>query len=328
MNVVYWGFFISFGKNYPALMKKQITLLWIFFVSVSLHIKAQPFADVLSFSYQTFSGQYSFPNDSINRNLKNKTDNYFLNFFLPKEFKNGNTLLIRLNTETIHSTISSDTSYSSRISAISLPVGVKLVTKNKKWETIIIGIPKIASDFSDVIDNHDIQYGGIFLEHFVAKENLKIKAGLYYNKEAFGDFFVPLVGVDWKINKRLYMYGILPTNYKIECNIIKNKLYTGLNLKYFTRSFRLAKSKNYDYVRYDEAQVKLFLDCFVAPKILAFAELGYSIRTNPLQYAYSSKTENYMPLNPIYGPMKPYMVLNFGIAYRVRLDLDKKEPTQ
>jgi hypothetical protein len=54
------------------------------------------------------------------------------------------------------------------------------------------------------------------------------------------------------------MYGILPTSYKVEFNILKNKLYTGLNLKYFTRSFRLSKNNNYDYVRYDEAQVKLF----------------------------------------------------------------------
>jgi hypothetical protein len=280
---------------------------------------AQPFADILSFNYQTFSGNYK---DSLSKH-KNKTDNYALGFFLPKQFKNGNTLLIRLNTETINSTITPDSSYSSRLSSISLPIGMKLVTKNKKWETILIAVPKIASDFKDVIDSYDIQYGGIFLQHFVPNDKLKVKAGLYYNKEAFGDFYVPLVGVDWKVNKRINMYGILPTNYKIEFNILKDRLYTGLNLKYFTRSFRLSKANNNDYVRYDEAQVKLFIDCFVVPKVLVFAEVGYSIGKNPWQYMYNTK-ENVV-YNPIYAPMKPYLVFNFGLAYRIRFDIEKKE---
>jgi len=292
-----------------------------FFLILNSSSFAQPFADILSFGYQTFNGTYK---DSSN--WKNKTDNYVLNFFLPKEFKNETTLLVRLNTETINSTISPDSSYSSRLSAVSLPVGVKLVTKNKKWESIIIAIPKIASDFKDVIDSYDFQYGGIFLQHFIPNNKLKIKAGLYYNKEAFSDFYVPLFGVDWKVNDRIYMYGILPTNYKIEFNILKNKLYTGVNLKFFTRSFRLAKSSNYDYVRYDEAQVKLCLDYFVVPKVLIFAEAGYTFGKNPWQYQYGTKETNYNT-NPVYAPMSNYPIFNFGLAYRIRFDIDKKEPT-
>ncbi|MBL7883098.1 MAG: hypothetical protein JNL69_03460 [Bacteroidia bacterium] len=300
-------------------MKLKFLALIVLLASKS--IIAQPFADILSFGYQTFNGAYK---DSSN--WKNKTDNYVLNFFLPKEFKNGTTLLVRLNTETINSTISPDSSYSSRLSAISLPVGVKLVTKNKKWESIVLVIPKIASDFKDAINSYDYQYGGIFLQHYVPNNKVKVKAGLYYNREAFGDFFVPLLGVDWKVNDRIYMYGILPTNYKIEFNILKNKLYTGVNLKFFTRSFRLAQSYNNDYVRYDEAQIKLCLDYFVVPKVLIFAEAGYTFGKNPWQYKYNTN-DNYYKSNPVYGPMANYPIFNFGLAYRIRFDLEKNEPT-
>jgi hypothetical protein len=34
---------------------------------------------------------------------------------------------------------------------------MKFVTKNKKWETIVIAVPKIASDFRDAIDGYDFQ---------------------------------------------------------------------------------------------------------------------------------------------------------------------------
>ncbi len=293
----------------------------ILFIAITVKMEAQPFADILSFNYQTFSANYQ---DSTK--WKNKTDDYFLNFFLPKQFKNGNTFLLRLNSEMLNSTITPDSSYSNRLSSISMPLGMKLVSKNKKWETIVLVIPKIASDFKDKVDSYDFQYGGIFLEHFVPSEKLKIKLGIYYNREAFGNFIIPLVGVDWKVNNRVNLYGILPSNYKVEFNLIKNKLYTGLNFKSFTRSFRLSQKNNYDYVRYDEMQIKLFVDCFVVPKVLVFAEVGYSLSRSPWQHKYGTtdKKEAYYG-NPIYTPIKNYPIISVGIAYRVRLDLIKKE---
>ncbi len=301
------------------IMKKNILFLFALFILFVNQSFSQPFADVVSFNYQTFSSDYKDTSG-----WKNKTDNYFLNFFLPKEFKNGNIFLIRLNSEMISSTISADSAYTSILSSISLPLGFQFVSKNKKWKTAVIAVPKIASDFKDAIDAYDIQYGGIFLETFVPNEKLKIKAGLYYNRDAFGDFFVPLVGIDWRASDRINLYGILPTNYKIEFKIIKNKLYTGLNFKSLTRSFRLSKTQGYDYVRYDEMQVKLFVDCFVYKKILVFAELGYTLGKNPWQYKYNTKDETFV--NPVYTPLKSYPIFNIGIAYRVRLDFEKKEP--
>ena len=297
---------------------KQILIVITVFILLSSKLVAQPFADILSFNCQTYSSTYK---DSSH--WKNRTDDYFLNFFLPKILKNGNTILIRLNTETMNATISPDSSYSSRLSGISMPLGMKFVSKNKKWETVTMVVPKIASDFRDAIDKYDYQLGGIFLESYVPNAKLKIKAGLYYNREAFGDFYIPLVGVDWRINKRINLYGILPSNYKIEFNIIKNKLYTGLNFKSATRSFRLSEKNKYDYVRYDEMQLKLFVDCFVASKILVFGEIGYSLGKSPWQYTYNTKDVTY--INPIYTPLKSYPTFNLGIAYRIRFDLEKAE---
>lgn len=293
----------------------------ILFIIITAKVSSQPFADILNFNYQTFSANYQ---DSTQ--WKNKTDNYFLNLFLPKNFKNGNTFLLRLNSEHLSSTISSDSSYSYSLTSISMPIGMKLVSKNKKWETVLLVIPKIASDFRDAIDPNDYQYGGVFLEHFVPNDKVKIKAGLYYNREAFGNLFVPLVGVDWKVNDRINLYGILPTNYKVEFNLLKNKLYAGMNLKFFTRSFRLSQTYNYDYVRYDESQVKIFVDYFVVPKVLLFAEVGYSIGRSPWQHK-NGTNDNKKPyyVNPIYTPIKNYPIISVGLAYRVRFDLDKKE---
>ncbi|MES2591118.1 MAG: DUF6268 family outer membrane beta-barrel protein [Bacteroidota bacterium] len=279
---------------------------------------SQPYIDILSFNCQTFSSAYQ-----NNKALRNKTDDYFLNFFLPKEFKNGNTLLIRVNSEMLSSTLTPDSSYTSKLFNVSLPVGFQFLSKNKKWKTMVIAVPKIASDFKDAVNSYDYQLGGIFLANYIYSDKLKLKAGFYYNREAFGNFFMPLIGLDYKATDRLSFYGIMPTSYKVEYAIKKNKLYAGFNFKSLARSFRLSETQSYDYVRYNEIQLKLFADCFVYKKILVFGEVGYSIGRSPWQYTYNTKKETLR--NPIYNPMKNYLVFNAGVAYRIRFDLEKKE---
>lgn len=59
---------------------------------------AQPYIDIANFNYQTFSAPYK-----QNETIKNNTDNFNLNLFFPKEFKNGNALLLRFNSEILKS---------------------------------------------------------------------------------------------------------------------------------------------------------------------------------------------------------------------------------
>ena len=298
-------------------MKKLLFIAIIITTLISSKAIAQPFADVVNFSTQTFSSPYK---DTAR--WKNKTDSYYLNLFFPKEFKNGNVLLIRINSELMNATFKPDSSYSSKLAYVSVPLGFQFLSKNKKWKTVTMVIPKIASDFKGTVNDKDFQLGGIVLENYIVNEKLKIKAGLYYNREAFGDFYMPLVGVDWAATGRINFYGILPTNYKVEFNLVRNKLYTGLNFKSFTRSFRLSQQENYDYVRYNEIQLKLFVDYFIYKKLLLFGEVGYSIGKSPLLYKYNTKDEVFY--NPIYMPLKPYPAFNVGIAYRIRTDLMKE----
>ncbi len=290
------------------MMKLKILLFLLLFSGRTF---SQPFVDIVSFNYQTFASKYK-----SNPDWKNTTDNYSFSLFLPKEFKNGNAFLFRLNSETIHSAITTDADYSSDVSSISMAIGFQWVSKNKKWKTVLMGIPKLASSFEDGIDGQDWQYGGLFMENYIPNNKVKFKAGLYYNREAFGDFFVPLVGLDWKATSRINFYGILPTSYKIEYNVVKDQFYMGLNFKSLTRSFRLSEKEGLDYVRYDEMQFKVFADCFVYKKWMVFGEVGYSLGNNPLQYHY--KTDELANTNPVYTELKNYPVFNIGIVYRLR----------
>lgn len=284
------------------------------FVLCLHYVYAQPFVDIASFNYQTYSAPYKY-----NAAKQNKTDDYFLNLFVPKTFKNGNVLLIRATGELLNSSINGDSAYSSTLYQVSVPVGFQFFSSNKKWKTVIIGVPKIATEMNTLVDSKDYQLGGIFLENYTYSDNLKIKFGLYCNREAFGNFFMPLAGIDWKVSERLSLFGIMPSSYKVEYMLKKNKLYTGLHFKSFTRSFRLSKIQNYDYVRYNEIQLRYFIEYLAYKKMLLFAEVGYSLGRNPWQYTYGTKTETFV--NPIYTATQRFFAFNVGVAYRLRFDL-------
>jgi len=283
-----------------------VLILFLCFKGIS-----QPYVDIANFNYQNFSST-NRDNPAVNNN----TEMYALGVFLPHELKNGNTLLFRINSELIQTSISPRLTAATKVSSISLPLGYQWISENKKWKSVLIGIPKLASDFKSSIDSDDFQYGMLFIENYKLKDKLQIKVGFYYNEEAFGHFFVPLIGVDWKPSDRWQFFGILPTNYKIEYAIQKKKWYTGINFKALTRSFQLSESQNNDYVRFDEVVLKSFIEYYCFNNIVAYAEIGQSLGKPPLQYKYDSNELS--NLNPNLSSLENYLIFSFGLAYRIR----------
>ncbi len=273
---------------------------------------SQPYTDIAGFSYQHFSSSPKADNS-----FGSQTDQYALNLFFPQMLSERTLFLFRINSELIHSTVP-DLELSQNLTGISVPVGFQFSSQSKKWATTVLVIPKLASDFRNNLATEDWQYGGLFLENFTPTQTLKVKAGLYYNREAFGNFFVPLLGIDWKATNRLYFYGTLPTNYKIEYELQKDKWYTGFDFKSVTRSFHLSGTD--DYVRFDETLLKLFAECFVYKKMLLTGQIGYAFGKSPLQY---NSDEEAVGSGTIYTPQKNYPVFNLGISYRLRNDKGK-----
>lgn len=274
---------------------------------------AQPYIDITNFNYQTFLAEHK-----ANSSVRNNTEIFTLNIFLPKEMKSGNTLLFRINGETIQSYVSPRPNEDTRVSGVSIPIGYQRLSENKKWISVVMGIPKLASDFRGAINNKDFQYGMLFIENHKCNAYLQIKAGLYINKEAFGYFWVPLIGVDWKATDKLHCFGILPTNYKIEYTIAKRKWYAGINFKAFTRSFQLSESENNDYIRFDEVVLKGFVEYYCLKNMVAYAEMGSLLRRGPTQFKANSNELTYSSQN---NPQTDnYSLLSFGLAYRIRTD--------
>jgi hypothetical protein len=289
----------------------------IIFVSALLLLSlkgiSQPYVDIINTSAQSLQSNYK---DALNS--KNTTTNYFLNLTIPLVLDSQNTIIIRFYGENLRTTIKNDLfTQTNNLYSTLLPIGLQHETKNKKWKFMGLVMPKLSSDFKAKISSYDLQVGGYGLATYAINKKLRIKAGLFYNKEFFGNFFVPLFAIDWDATDRLKLYGVLPTTYRIEYAVVKQKIYVGLAFKSYTRSYRLSDA-NHDYVKNAELQAKAFLDVYIKKKFVLFAEFGRTIGYSPLAYLYQTKTEaQYIP---IYTKIQDAFFFNVGLALRIRND--------
>ena len=290
----------------------RLVRLFFFLLFVSTRLFAQPNVDIVSFNSQHFVSNYS---DSTKNKLYTK-DN-FLSVFLPVKFGKGNVFMLRINAEQLTVTRTSGVTQQYNLYSLGLPLGLQLQSKNEKWKYTGIFIPKLNTDFRDNLD-YDLQIGGIGLITRVFNEKLQARAGLYYNSDFWGHFFMPLFGVDWKVSDRFRMYGTLPGNYRFEFKLGK-KLYTGIGFRSAQRSFRLQKKYDDDFVRVKENQLKVFFEGFTFGKILIGFDVYQSIGYNLISYNYfETKTQTNRPV--VFSKSKDALGITFNLAYRIRTD--------
>jgi len=282
---------------------------------------SQPFVDILNTSFQSLNTTYK---DSSQ--LKNTTNNYFLNITLPLKIDSQNTVIVRFYGENLYSMAKiGGTDLSYNLSSALLPIGLQHETKSKKWKYLGLIMPKLSGHLKEDIGGNDFQLGAYGMATYTKNPNFKIKFGLFYNREFFGNFFVPLFAIDWRVNDRFQMYGILPTTYRLEYAIKKQKLYAGLAFKSYTRSYHIdlkndSKDSSNFYVRNQELQVKAFVDFYIAKKFVLFGEFGRTINYSPKLYW--SGTKDQVPGFNLYSPIKDNFFFNIGLAYRIRFDFN------
>ncbi len=277
---------------------KKVVLITSVLLALQFDCKAQYFIDIFSFNRQA----YHIPSGA-------QTNDLFVNAFIPKVLKNGNTVFVRAHYEKL--SMERD-SLSDSYSSVTLPIGMQVQLKNPKVKFTGLIIPKIAgqdlgAEFSDVF-----QIGAYSLFTVTESEKFRYKFGLYYNREFFGNFFVPLVGVDWKVTDRFSIFGTLPQSFKTSYSIVPSRLNSGLAFRSMTRSFR-GEDLN-TFVRYNELQVKAFMDFYITPKNVVFVEGGYFFGKTPLLYN-NSDVKNALP-SDLLKEGKIFPLINAGWALR------------
>lgn len=277
---------------------KRLLILFILSVATHAQMSAQYFVDIFSFNRQA----YNVPNGA-------QTGGFFVNAFIPKVLESGNTFFVRAHYENL--SMKRDT-LSANYSSITLPVGMQVQLKNPKVKFTGLIIPKIAGADLGAPMSDIFQIGAYSLFTVTESEKFRYKFGLYYNREFFGNFFVPLVGLDWKASERFMIFGTLPQSLKASYAVIPQRVNAGLAFRSMTRSFRAEDAVN--YVRYNELQLKAFFDFYITGKNVVFLEGGYFMGKTPLLYNNTDK-KNPLP-SDLLKEGKSFPLINAGWALR------------
>jgi hypothetical protein len=232
-----------------------ITFLFINFLS------AQPYIDLVQIRYTQSQANEDSEISSF-RHLWIGSD-------LPIKLKDKSYLVLSPTYEEWNLDSSQINSVS--VKSFSFPVGLLLPFRNSKWSLTLL--PIVRWNGENMFKENTFQFGGAALLGYENKPSQKFRAGVYVNKEFFGSFIVPLFGVDWRLNDKNYIFGVLPGRITFE-HQLNEKFYTGFTFRAPTNSYRLS---NGQFVRIDDNQLSIFLDYYLTKHICFTIEPGYGI---------------------------------------------------
>jgi len=291
-------------------MKKNIsaTVILLFsqvlFHSISC---AQPYFDIANIYYQQSPGKSLFHSD------ENHLKTQLISVNLRAAFKIRNDRIV-INPFCDYYRLQFPGNSTRELYGIGMGLTYFRQWKNEKWATAFSIIPRMSSEMKKVNEN-DYQVGGALLNIYKKNENLSCKFGAYYNSEFFGPYFMPLLGIDWKVSDRLTIFALLPSRVNLEYRLNK-RFYTGIEMNFITSSYRYRDDA---FLRINDNHAKIFLDAYLTKNIVLNIHAGQTVFRKYKSGFRESGTTTYMDLDVNDG-----LLLRAGIIYRLRLD-QKKE---
>lgn len=187
---------------------------------------------------------------------------------------------------------------------------------NDKGNSLWLALPRLAADFTG-IKNHDWQMGGAMIHTWNFRKNLKLKAGLYYNREFFGNYFMPLVGFDWKATEYTRIWGLLPGSMNVAYRPWKQAA-VGIQYRSVTASFRSEDADDAMYVRegntfWSDQHLSVKGDFYLTQNLVAYAGAGM---TGFHFFQAYDKNHNTSLFNPAFQASRDRGFVYAGLCYR------------
>ena len=264
---------------------------FVLFAGLFIHttVFAQPYLDIVKLNYS-----YS-PKQGVNEKTTPVRSSFFTaDVTFPIELKrDGDAFIINpFFTNNVGEVSTTDFHVISR----GLFLGFLKKDIFKNWNLLSSFIVRQNKE-AEVKSDDNWQYGAVILTTWKKSQDLSFKFGLYYNKEFFGNYFMPLIGLDWEIDSKNNLFGVLPGNMIFE-HKVTSKFYYGFAFRALTNSYReetidpcfSGDCSARNYLRIDDNPLGIYADTYLSKKIVFSAEAGYTILR---RYRYGFKGENF-----------------------------------
>jgi hypothetical protein len=267
-------------------------------LTVAQYANSQPYIDLVNTRFVQSPSSYT----------KDYSKTYDIQYFnvstnLPIQLKKSKSILLVSPFVDRWILPSATSEKSLRLTSLALPVTAIFPVKND-WKLATTLILRVNDSMPQ--SHGQLQVGGALLGEKRFSENFQLRVGVYLNNELFGLFVVPLTGIDWKINNRSNLFGLLPGSLTYEYRL--NKIsYTGFAFRTLTNSYGV----NDKYYRIDENQLGAYYDLYLTKHLVVNGEVGHSILRKIRTGKYREKGQK-LDVNDAW-------YFKAAIAYRLRL---------
>ena len=272
------------------------------------------FTCVLIISFLQASGQPYFEPVSISGAYFPKGDPqpaqgekvFFLNLAVPLKLAEGTLLVFSPFQEYRNSNRAEDVWFPDFLST-AIPVSLLKYLNDSVWLLNVTVINRWNQTETEY-QKQTWQFGGAVINTIKVDESLKLKFGIYFNREFFSEFFVPLAGLEWRICENLQLFGTLPNNMKMEYRLNPN-LYAGAVFRSITNSYRNLNEQG-GYYKHTDNQTGIFADVLLTGKLVMTLEAGHTLLKT---------TKSRVP-DAFYERKTDSFYLRAGFSYRIRFD--------
>lgn len=260
-----------------------------------LPASAQPYFDVAGAS------GWNMP-QNLNGDRIAETEGYFF-VSLPFDISKKHKIIVSPFYET--RLLETEARKSVTLKSTTLPVAW-LYQPTKDSSLSFLAFAAFRSNSTDFRFNGDVfQVAGAVMVNYRVTPTLTLKTGVYLSKEFYGDFFMYLVGIDWKINSRMNLFGLVNNNLRFEYRF-SEKLHGGFAFKSINNSYRSVEDGG--YYKISDNHLCTYADISLGKKLIWNIEAGHTI----FRYIKGRNGADFPHIS------RDGFIFKTGIAYRMR----------
>lgn len=281
-------------------MKYKLIIILLF--TIANKVYSQSYIDIASVR-KAYSPDFGL---SSSASQKNNTEYLFAGINIPLQFNKINTVFV-VSPYYENWNINSYDSLNFNLKGIGLPLTINNKFNDKWGIGTTLFLRKNASNLQS---NFSSQVGILTTLNYTVNNILKIKPGIYYNKEFWGNFFLPIIGIEYYPNENLKIWGNLPATLFVEKKM-NNAWYMSFLVRGVNNSYTLTEK---EYLFINETQLGVVSDWYINKNFVVAIEAGHSILRN-IRKGKMNLDRTYI----LEENMRNNVYFRISTSYRVRL---------
>ncbi len=284
-------------------MRKPVLLFFVFTMCFWQHALAQPYLDLaaVQLADMPVSEFYKGADEArIDNNLKG------IQLNIPIILNQRNVLLFSPGYR-YRSYFQNDTK--TNFYTLYFPLALAHTFEDTTNKIVTVGIYRYNASTDFKMGSKVDMLGGAVLFNKTVSKKFIGKLGVYYNREFFGNYFLPLLGCEWHPSEKIFIFGTLPQNAVLDYTFCP-ALHGGINYLGFEESYKQQGVNSYS--RLSEGLLKFFVDWYIprTPLVLS-VEVGNTVGR---EYTIHSEEDNVVSDNK-FKPAES-MVFRTALAFR------------